>query len=147
MLFFIVHLLSLVLLLSTSWTAACQVSLSFTISRSLLKLMSIEPLMPSNHLILCRSFSSCPQSFPVSGSLAVSWLLANFWKNHSFAIHTFVDKVIALLFNMLPRFVIAFLPRSKCFLISWLKSPSAVIQEPNKRKICHHFHYFPIYLP
>ena len=40
---------------------------------------------------------------------------------------TFVSKVISLLFNMLSRFVIAFLPRSKCLLISWLQSPSAVI--------------------
>ena len=58
----------------------------------------------------------------------------DYWKKHSFAIHTFVDKVMALLFNILPRFVIAFLPRRKCFLISRLQSPSAVIQEPNKRK-------------
>ena len=43
---------------------------------------------------------------------------------------TFVGKVISLLFNMLSRLVIAFLPRSKCLLISWLQSPSAVILEP-----------------
>ena len=47
---------------------------------------------------------------------------------------TFVGKVISLLFNMLSRFVIDFLPRSKCFLISWLKSPSAVILEPKNIK-------------
>ena len=47
---------------------------------------------------------------------------------------TFVGKVISLLFNMLPRFVIVFLPRSKCLLISWLQSPSAVILEPPKIK-------------
>ena len=46
------------------------------------------------------------------------------------AIWTFVGKVISLLFNMLSRFIIAFLPRSKCLLISWLQSPSAVILEP-----------------
>ena len=45
---------------------------------------------------------------------------------------TFVDKVISLLFNMLSRLVITFLPRSKCLLISWLQSPSAVILEPRK---------------
>ena len=57
---------------------------------------------------------------------------------------TFVGKVISLLFNTLSRFVIAFLPRSKCLLISWLRSPSAVILEPRKIKcntvspsICH----------
>ena len=47
---------------------------------------------------------------------------------------TFVGKVMSLLFNMLSRLVIAFLPRSKCLLISWLKSPSAVILEPKKIK-------------
>ena len=45
---------------------------------------------------------------------------------------TFVGKVMSLLFNMLSRFVIAFLPRSKHLLISWLQSPSAVIWEPKK---------------
>ena len=47
---------------------------------------------------------------------------------------TFVDKVMSLLFNMLSRLVITFLPRSKCVLISWLQSPSAVILEPRKIK-------------
>ena len=47
---------------------------------------------------------------------------------------TFVGKVISLLFNILSRLVIAFLPRSKCLLISWLQSPSAVILEPKKIK-------------
>ena len=47
---------------------------------------------------------------------------------------TFVGKVVSLLFNMLSRFVIAFLPRSKHLLISWLQSLSAVILEPNKIK-------------
>ena len=47
---------------------------------------------------------------------------------------TFIDKVMSLLFNMLCRLVIAFLPRSKCLLISWLQSPSAVILEPKKIK-------------
>ena len=45
---------------------------------------------------------------------------------------TFVDKVMSLLLNMLSRLVITFLPRSKCLLISWLQSPSAVILEPKK---------------
>ena len=47
---------------------------------------------------------------------------------------TFDDKVMSLLFNMLSRLVIAFLPRSKRLLISWLQSPSAVILEPKKKK-------------
>ena len=58
---------------------------------------------------------------------------------------TFVGKVMFLLFNTLPRFVIAFLPMSKHLLISWLQSPSAVILEPKKTKPAHLF--FPIYLP
>ena len=49
-------------------------------------------------------------------------------------IRTFVSKVMYLLFNMLSRFVISFLPRSKCLLVSWLQSPSAVILEPKKIK-------------
>ena len=49
------------------WTAARQASLSFTISRSLLKLMSIESMMPSNHLILCRPLLLLPSIFPILG--------------------------------------------------------------------------------
>ena len=60
---------------------------------------------------------------------------------------TFVDKVMSLLFNMLSRLVITFLPRSKHLLISWLQSPSAVILEPPQNKVSHCFHCFPIYLP
>ena len=70
---------------------------------------------------------------------------------------TFVGKVISLLFiylffmsllfNMLSRLVIAFLPRRKRLLISWLQSPSAMILESKKIKVCHCFHCFPIYLP
>ena len=59
---------------------------------------------------------------------------------------TFVGKVMSLLFSMLSRLVIAFLPRSKCLLISWLQSTSAVILEPRKIKSAA-VHYFPIYLP
>ena len=57
---------------------------------------------------------------------------------------TFVGKVMSLLFNMLSRRVIAFLPRSKCLLISWLQSPPAVIFGPQENKVCHCFHCFPI---
>ena len=61
---------------------------------------------------------------------------------------TFVGKAISLLFNMLSRLVIAFLPRSKHLLISWLQSPSAVILEPPpQNKVFHCFHFFPVYLP
>ena len=48
--------------------------------------------------------------------------------------YTFVSKVMSLLFNMLSRLITAFLPRSKCVLISWLQSPSVVILEPRKIK-------------
>ena len=60
---------------------------------------------------------------------------------------TFVGKVMSLVFNMLSRLVITFLPRSKHLLISWPQSPSAVILEPPKNKVSHCFHYFSIYLP
>ena len=59
---------------------------------------------------------------------------------------TFVGKVMFLLFNMLSRLVITFLPRSEHLLISWLQSPSAVILEPQKI-VSHCFHCFPIYFP
>ena len=61
----------------TPWTVARQTSLSLIIFWSLLKLMSIESLMPSNHLILFRLFSSCPQSFPASGSFPISRLFTS----------------------------------------------------------------------
>ena len=58
---------------------------------------------------------------------------------------TFVAKVMSLLFNMLSRLFIAFLPKSKCLLISWLQSPSDFGAQNNK--VCHCFHFFPIYMP
>ena len=73
--FVVIQLLSCVGLFVTLWTAAHQASLSFTISWSLLKLMSIELVMLSNHLILC-----CPlllQSFSASGSFSMSWFLTS----------------------------------------------------------------------
>ena len=60
----VVQFLSHVRLFATPWTAACQASLSFTISWSLLKLMSIESVMPSNHFILCRPLLLLPSVFP-----------------------------------------------------------------------------------
>ena len=179
----------------TPWTAAHQPPLSFNTSRSLLKLMSIEWLIPSNYLILCCSLLLLPLIFPsikvfsnesplhmrwpkywsfsfsispynehsglISsrmdwlGLLAVQGTLKSLLQHHSsktsilqhsafFTVQlshpcmttgktialtrrTFVGKVMPLLFNMLSRLVITFLPRSKRLLISWLKSPSAVI--------------------
>ena len=69
-----VQSLSHVRLFATPWIAAHQASLSITNSRSLLKLMSIESVMPSSHLILCWPFSSCPQSLPAWGSFPMSQL-------------------------------------------------------------------------
>ena len=199
---------------ATPWAAACQASLSITDSRSLLNLMSIELVMPSNHLILCRPLLLLPSIFPsirvfsnesvlcirwpkywsfslnISPSneysglisfrmdqldlLAVQGTLRSLLQHHSskasilqrsaFFIAqlshpymttgktialtrcTFIGKVMSLLFNMLSRLVITFLPRSKCLLILWLQSPSAVILGPQKIK-SHCFHCFPIYFP
>ena len=186
-------------LFATPWTTAGQASLSITNARSLLKLMSIESVMPSSHLILChplllpsifpsiRVFSKEPVlhiswpkcwsfSISISPSNEYSWLISfrmdwldllavqgtlksllqhhsskasvlQHWAffivqlSHPYMItgktialtrRTFVGKVISLLFNMLSRLGIGFLPRSKRLLISWLQSPSAVILEPKK---------------
>ena len=193
-----VQSLSHVRLFVTAWIAARQASLSITNSRSSLRLMSIESVMPSSHLILCRPFLLLPPippsirvfskestlhmrwpkywsfSFGISPSneysglisfstdcldlLAVQGTLKSLLQHHSskastlrhsafFTVQpshpymttgktialtrqTFVDKVVSLLLNMPSRLVITFLPRSKCLLISWLQSPSAVILEP-----------------
>ena len=61
----------------TPWTTARQASLSITSSWSLPKLMSIELVMPSNYLILCRPLSSCLQPFPSSGSFQMSWFFTS----------------------------------------------------------------------
>ena len=166
-------------LFATLWTAAHQASLSITNSQSLLKLMTIESVMPSNHLILCRplllpssifpsirvfsnesvlhiSFSFSPfNEYSRLISFRMDWLdllavqgtLKSLLQHHSskasilrcsafFIVQlshpymttgktialtrwTFVRKVISLFFNMLSRLVVAFLPRSKCLLISW----------------------------
>ena len=187
--------LSHVQLFATPWITACQASLSITNSWSLLKLMFIESVMPSNHLILCHPLLFPPSIFPsirvfssesvlcmrwpkywsfsfimspsneYSGliSFRMDWLdllavqgtlksllqhhilkasilqgsaffivqLSHPYmtteKNKALTRQTFVDKVMSLLFNILSRFVIAFLPRSQCLLISWLQSSSALI--------------------
>ena len=73
----VVQLLSHVQLFAIPWTAAHQPSLFFTISQSLLKLMSIESVMPSNNLILCNSLLPQSPVFPASGSFQMSWLFAS----------------------------------------------------------------------
>ena len=72
-----VQSLSRVRLSAIPWTAARQASLSITNSRSFLKLMSIELVMPSNQHILCQNPLSCPQSFPASGSFPMSQLFTS----------------------------------------------------------------------
>ena len=197
-----VQSLSCVWLFATPWIAARQVYLSITNSRSLLKLTSIESVMPSSHLILCRPLLLPPpippsiRVFSNESALRIRWpkfwsfsfiispsnehpglisfrmgwldLLAGqgtlksllqhhsskasiLWHSAFFTVQllhpyvttgktvaltrwTFVSKVMSLLFNMLPRLVITFLPRSKLLLISWLQSPSAVILKPHKIK-------------
>ena len=78
--------------------------------------------------------SSPAPKFRSSNSSAFSFLYSpiltsthDYWKNYNLTRQTFVGKVMPLLFNMFSRLVIAFLPRSKCLLISWLQSPSAVV--------------------
>ena len=209
-----VQSLSHVQLFATPWTAALQASLSIANSQSSLKLMSIESVMPSNHLILCPPLLLLPSIFPSirvflnESSLPIRWpkywsfsfkispsnehpglisfrmdwlhllgvqgILKSLLQHHSskasILLHlaffivqlshpymttgktialtrrTFVAKVMSLLLNMLSRLVITFLPRSKHLLISWLQPPSAVILEPQKNKVFHCFHCFPIYL-
>ena len=90
-----------------------------------------------------KSINSSVLSFLYSPTLTSIHV---YWKNHSVDLirQTFVGKVMSLLFNMLSRLVITFLPRSKHLLISWLQSPSAVILEHKNIKsatvslpICH----------
>jgi len=73
----VVQSLSHVQLFVSPWTAASQASLSFAISQSLLKLMSIELVVPSNHLILCHPLLFLPSIFPSIGSFPMSWLFTS----------------------------------------------------------------------
>jgi len=94
------------------------------------------------HHNLKASVGQCSAFFMVQ----LSHLYMTTGKIIALTIRTFVSKVVSLLFNMLSRFVIAFLTWSKRLLISRLQSPSAVILEP-KKIACHCFHFIPIYLP
>ena len=77
----VVWLLSRVLLFATPWTAACQSDLSITISQSLLKLMSIESLIPSNHLVLCHPLLLLPLIFPSIRVFSNESVLCIKWPN------------------------------------------------------------------
>ena len=81
-LFSSVQLLSSVQLFATPWTAARQASLSITNSWSLLKLMSIESMMPSNHLILCHPFLFLPSIFPSTGVFSNESVLRIRWTKY-----------------------------------------------------------------
>ena len=81
-----VQLFNFVWLFATPWTAACQASLSITNSRSLFKLMSIESVMPSNHLILCYPLLLSPSIFPSIRVFSNESVICNRWpKNCSFS--------------------------------------------------------------
>jgi len=103
------------------------------------------------HLLLGRKvMTNLDSIFKSINSLVLSFLYSptltsihDYWKTIALTRWTFVGKVMFLLFNMLSRLVITFLPTSKHLLISWLRSPSAVILEPQKI-VCH---CFPISLP
>ena len=121
---------------ATPWTATLQASLSFTISQNLLKLVSIELVMPSNHLILCFPLLFLPSVFP-----SIRVFFQCICSSHQVVKvlelqHQSIQLVVRVdfLFNTLCRFVIAFLPRSKCLLLSWLQSPFSVILESKKIK-------------
>ena len=97
-------------------------------------------------LVVQGALKSLPQHH--SSKVSILWCSAffivqlisicDYWKNHSSEYKTFVNKVMSLLCTMLSRFVIAFLPRSKRLLISWLQSPSTVVLEPHKIKLATH---------
>ena len=140
--------------IAMSWTAARQASLSFTISQSLLKLKSIESMMPSNHLILCWSLLLLSSIFPsiriffiASGGQCIGASASHLPKNiQGWFPLGLTGLTSLLLFNMLSRFVIAFLPRSKCLLILRLQLLSTVILEPEIINLPM-FLFFPINLP
>ena len=78
-----------------------------------------------------KSINSSVLSFLYSPTLTS---IHDYWKNHSLTRWTFVGKVLSLLFNILSRLVVPFLQRSKCLLVSWMQSPSAVILETKNIK-------------
>ena len=90
-----------------------------------------------------KSINSSVLSFLYGPTLTA---IHDYWRNHSFDYVDFFGKVMSLLFNMLSRLVITFLPRNKNLLISWLQSPSAHFGA-KENKVCHCFHCFPVYIP
>ena len=149
-------------LFAIPWTAACQAFLSITNSWNLLKLMSIESVMPSKHIFLCRPLLLPSSIFPsirvFSSELVLHIRWPKYWEfqlqHQSFQWISRTDFLQDGLVgspcsprdsqeSSLSRFVITFLPRSNHLLISWLQSPSAVIFRAQEEEICHYFHFFP----
>ena len=108
----------------------------------LLDLLAVQGTRESQHHSSKVSLLQCLAFFMVQ--LSHSYMTTG--KTIALTRWIFVGKVMSLLFNMLSRLVIAFLPRSKLLLISWLQSPSAGILELPKDKVCLYFHFIPIYL-
>ena len=94
-------------------------------------LLAVQGTFKSSPVPQFKSINSSALSFLYSPTLTS---IRDYWKNYSFDRWTFVGKVMSLLFNMLSRLVMSFLPRSKQLLTSWLQWPSAVILEPKKVK-------------
>ena len=137
-LFSSVQLLSHVRLFATPWTAAPQASLSITNSQSLLKLTSIELVMPSNHLILCCLLLLLPQSFPASGSFPVSQFFASGGQSTGVSAST----------SVLPMYIQDWFPLGWTGWISLeFKRLPRVFSGVPKNKVSCCFHCFSIYLP
>ena len=112
---FAVQSLTHVQLFVTPWTTAPQTSLSFTISLSLLRLMSIESVLPSNHLILCHPPLLCPHSFPASGSFPMSRLFTSAGQN------------MGALASVLPMNIQGWFPSGLTGLISLLSKGLSIV--------------------
>ena len=104
------------------------------------------PAVQGNFKNLLKHHSSKASILPCSAFFIVQLSHPYMTTGETIALTTsnFVGKVMTLLFNMLSRLLIAFLPRSKHLLISRLQSPSSVILEPPKNKVCHCFHCFSV---
>ena len=118
-----VQSLSCVQLFATPWTAARQASLSIANSQSLLRLMSIESVMPSNHLILCHTLLLCLQSFSASGSFQMSQLFA--WGGQSIGVSASTSVLPTLVWgkvwwNHVLGYISPFICSEKLSLISSL---------------------------
>ena len=141
--------------LSIRWPKYWSFSFSISPSNEYSELISfdwLDPLAVQGTLNSLLQHHSPKASIPqpsafFTGQLSHPYMTTG--KTLALTRQTFVGKVMPLLFNILSRMVITFLPRSKRLLISWLQSPSAVILEfsPPKNKVSHYLHCFPIYFP